>query len=330
MAILATERVLTLDYWKFAYDLKEGDVLFDRFGKPTTIKLIQQYRATTCYEVQLADGLTVAGDNHLSLPLETVKYRDRVHSYKGIRKFKRPLLRIPFSELVNKPLKNKRGRLNYSVPTAGALQFPHKDLPVPPFVFGYWFFNVRKSKNITIMEESRDVVLEKLKDAGYKLIEKRHLPHGRVECTTKPTIRSHLLPDIPLSIPNNYLLSSPQQRLELLSGIIYAKRNRYNQKLDTFRVTSKQKLLMKQVQYIAESLGCTTKLFFHEHLKEYNLFIKTKLQLIHSQTPKPIKIRQDKRLITDVYEIEPQNCVHIETDNPDGGFLVGEGFIACH
>ena len=65
MAILATERVLTLDYWKFAYDLVEGDVVFDRLGQPATIKLIQQYRAQSCYEVQLIDGLTVAGDEHL-------------------------------------------------------------------------------------------------------------------------------------------------------------------------------------------------------------------------------------------------------------------------
>ena len=51
---------------------------------------------------------------------------------------------------------------------------------------------------------------------------------------------------------------------------------------------------------------------------------------MESQTPKPIKVRQAARLIMDVYEIEPQGCVHIETDGPDGSFLVGEGFIACH
>ena len=87
---------------------------------------------------------------------------------------------------------------------------------------------------------------------------------------------------------------------------------------------------MKQVQYLAESLGCRTKLDYREDFKEYTLFIKTKLKLIESQTPKPIKVRQAARLITDVYEIRSQGCVHIETDGPDGSFLVGEGFIACH
>ena len=87
---------------------------------------------------------------------------------------------------------------------------------------------------------------------------------------------------------------------------------------------------MKQVQYLAESLGCKTSLTYREDYAEYTLFIKTRLKLMESQTPKPIKVRQAARLIMDVYEIEPQGCVHIETDGPDGSFLVGEGFIACH
>jgi hypothetical protein len=72
---------------------------FDRLGQPTTIKLIQQYRAQKCYEVQLMDGLTVAGDEHLKLPLENKKYRDRANQHLGKYKFRRPLKPTPVSEL---------------------------------------------------------------------------------------------------------------------------------------------------------------------------------------------------------------------------------------
>ena len=330
MAILQTERVLTLDYWKFAYDRVEGDVVFDRLGKPATIKLIQQYRAQSCYEVQLIDGLTVAGDEHLTLPLENNKYRRRANEYKGKLKFRRPLSLTPISKIATMPLTKDRGRFEYSIPTAGLLQLPHKDLPVPPFVFGYWFFNHHKDGKISTFADVEADVKEKFKDAGYQMIEKWHLRNGRTTFLVNPSIKTHLLPNIPTNIPNNYLLSSAEQRLELLSGIMHSKRSLYNQKLDRFRLTTKNKLLMKQVQYLAESLGCRTSLNYREDYREYTLLIKTKLKLLGSQTPKPIKVRQAARLITDVYEIEPQGCVHIETDGPDGSFLVGEGFIACH
>lgn len=330
MAILATQRVLTLDYWKFAYDLVEGDVVFDRLGQPTTIKLIQQYRAQKCYEVQLHDGLTVAGDEHLKLPLENKKYRDRANLHQGKYKFRRPLKPTPVSELADSPLTKDRNRLEYSIPTAGALQLPHKDLPVPPFVFGFWFFNHRKGGEITTTPDLDAKVQEKFKDAGYILTEKWHLVNNRNLFTVNPSVKAHLLPDNPISIPNNYLLSSAEQRLELLSGIMHSKRGLYNQKLDRFRFTSKNKTVVKQVQYLAESLGAKTTLHHREDLKEFNLFIKTKHKLLENQTPKPVKVRQHWRLVTDISKLPSQNCVHIETNGPDNSILVGEGFIACH
>jgi replicative DNA helicase len=330
MAILATQRVLTLDYWKFAYDLVEGDVVFDRLGQPTTIKLIQQYRAQRCFEVQLMDGLTVAGDEHLKIPLENKKYRDRANQHIGKYKFRRPLKPTPVFELANNPLTKDRNRFEYSIPTAGSLQLPHKDLPVPPFVFGFWFFNHRKNGKITTTPDVDTIVQEKFKDAGYSLAKKWHLVNNRNTFTVSPSIKAHLLPKTPTNIPNNYLLSSAEQRLELLSGIMHSKRGLYNQKLDRFRFTSKNKIIVKQIQYLAESLGAKTQLDYREDLKEFNLFIKTKHKLIENQTPKPIKVRQHWRLVTDAYEIKSQGCVHIETDGPDNSILVGEGFIACH
>jgi hypothetical protein len=110
---------------------------------------------------------------------------------------------------------------------------------------------------------------------------------------------------------------------------MHSKRGLYNQKLDRFRFTSKNKTLVKQIQYLAESLGGKTALHYREDLKEFNLFITIKHKLLENHTPNPIKVRQHWRLITDVQEIKSQGCVHIETDGPDGSFLVGEGFIAC-
>lgn len=320
MAILATQKVLTLDYWKIASDLKPGDIVFDRAGQPTTVKLVQHYRAPNCYKVQFKDGLSVAGDANLQLPLENEKYRKRAQDYKGVLKFRRPLTATPVSKLLNNSIYGRENRLEYSVPTAGALQFPHQDLPVPPLLFGFWFFNRKKDHGINPPFEFLEHVYCQFQDAGYLLEKKRR------NYQIHPSIRVQMSQHDTTKIPNNYLLASPEQRQQLLSGILMSKSRTYMPSRDIFRFSSYNKIVIRQVQYLAESLGCKTTLMGGDF---YTLYIKTKLQLTPNQQPKPIKVRQHWRLIEDVYEITPQGCVHIETTNPDTGFLVGEGFIAC-
>ena len=44
MAILATEKVLTLDYWKPARKIEVGDYVFDKDGKLVKVKLVFRLR----------------------------------------------------------------------------------------------------------------------------------------------------------------------------------------------------------------------------------------------------------------------------------------------
>ena len=89
MAILATEKVLTLDYWKKAGDLQTGDYVFDKDGNIVQVKLIQSYRADGCYRVWLDDNLTVGGDDRLGFLVENRKHRQRQSNYKGVFKFRK-------------------------------------------------------------------------------------------------------------------------------------------------------------------------------------------------------------------------------------------------
>jgi hypothetical protein len=216
------------------------------------------------------------------------------------------------------------------VPTTAPIKLPTQPLPVPPFVFGFWFLNHRKDQSMQAPLQHATHVDEKLKDSGYKLIKTRPKSAAQPRFRTSPPVLQHLAPFVPTKIPNNYLLASPEQRLELLQGILHARKNRYIKKHDRFQFTSYKELLAKQVQMIAESLGCKTSLNYKPTEKKYVLSIKTRLKLMEEQTPRPIKMRQAWRLISAIEEIQPQACVHIQTDGPDGSFLVGEGFIACH
>lgn len=328
MAILATEKVLTLDFWKPAYKLQVGDYVFDRNGKLVQIKLIQEYRAEDCFEVQFDDALCVGGDSNLGFLVETPKYRQRLTDYKGVHRFRRPLAYTKLKDVLGQPLVNKKNRKVFSVPTTQPLAFPHQDLPVPPFVMGFWFFSKKARSLYSASAKNFDLVKEKLRDYGYKAVHHCLYQTGRHEFYIKPSIDSHLAPNIPKQIPNNYLLASIEQRIELLSGVIMAKQSQYNEKTDTFRVTSRHFPTVAQIQGLAESLGCKTKIYNNPTLKNYTLSFKTKHILVPYQTSKPVKVHHGRRYITEIIPLPAQSCIHIETTGQDNTILVGEGFIS--
>ena len=327
MAITATTKILTLDYWKPAHKLEVGDYVFDRNGKPVRVTLAQQYQRNQCYEVTFNDYLSVTGDSKLSLPTENLKYRNRLTSYKGKLKFRRPLRPLTAEQLLDTPLINKYNRKAISVPTAHPLALPHKDLPIPPFLFGFWFFARRSTGKLAAAPGTTEFVHEKFRDAGYKVRVSSKLSSGESDFSITPSIDRQLIPNIPKFIPNNYLLASPEQRQELLSGIICAKSRRYNKKLDTFRFTSLVYDTARRVQLLAESLGCRTRMEHDSFKNDYTVFFKSRLQLIPGQASPPVKVHYGRRYITKIEPIQAQLCVHVETTGEDNTILVGEGFI---
>jgi replicative DNA helicase len=327
MAITANTKILTLDYWKLASKIEVGDYVFDQTGNIVQVKMAQAYQGIQCYEIMFNDYLTVTGDAMLSLPVETAKYRNRLCSYKSKLQFRRPLKPFTAEELRDTPLLDKRNRKTISVPTAHPLQLPHKDLPVPPFLFGLWFFARRSTGRLAAAPGTSDFVHEKFRDHGYKVIPGSLLATGERDFSIEPSISRQLIPNTPKNIPNNYLLAAPEQRQELLSGIMCAKSRQYNKKRDTFRFSSKNYDTTRRVQLLAESIGCKTQLISDAHKKDYTVFFKSRLPLIPNQSSPPVKIQYGRRYVTKISPIPAQLCIHIETTAPDNTILVGEGFI---
>jgi replicative DNA helicase len=328
MAILANEKVLTLDYWKPASKLQVGDYVFDRNGQIVQVKLVQEYRAPSCYEVTFNDHLRMAGDNKLGFLVETPKYRKRTYEYKHVQPFRRPLKLFRAEGLELLELTDHRNRHIFSVPTAKPLALPHQDLPVPPFIFGFWFFNQRGNGKLASPPNTSEFLHEKFRDHGYKVKLGRILPSKEREFDTIPSVRSQLIPNPPTKIPENYLLASVEQRTELLSGILYSKSRQYNKKEDKFRITSYHYGTILQIQGLVESLGHRSNVTFDDTYQYYTIYFKSRVKLTEEQNSPPIRVHQARRYITRVDQIQDQLCVHIETTAPDNSILVGEGFIA--
>ena len=329
MAILATQRVLTHDYWKLAKDLTPGDYVFDRQGKPVQVTLVQPIQAQSCYEVTFNDYLTISGDERLSLPLEDRRYRYRSDAIKR-NPFKRPLKIKSIAQLLEEPLVDYRNRKKYSVPAASPIQLPYQDLPVPPFVFGFWFFAKQYDKTMVASKGNGEFVRERFKDLGYKPKDRSITRSGERKFSTTPTVLSHLIPNVPNTIPENYLLAHKDQRFDLLQGILCTTSAKYHAKTKKYRVIQRRKSLIYSIQYLADSLGCKTEMKQSDISGQFILYIQTKQPLLPTKQ-QPSKAKHTaRRFVKEITPIQAQMCTHIETDGEDNTILVGEGFIACH
>ena len=328
MAILANEKVLTLDYWKPASKLQVGDYVFDRNGLIVQVKLVQEYRASECFEVTFNDHLRMAGDNKLGFLVETPKYRKRTYEYKHVQPFRRPLKLFRAEGLDLLELTDNRNRHIFSVPTAKPLTLPHQDLPVPPFIFGFWFFNQRAHGKLAAPPNTSEFVHEKFRDYGYKVRLGKLINTGEHEFDTVPSVRSQLIPNPPTKIPENYLLASAEQRTELLSGILYAKSRQYSKSNDKFRITSYHYGTILQLQGLVESLGHRSTVIYDDTYRYYTIYFKSRTKLTQEQNSPKVRVHQARRYVTKISSIPAQMCVHIETTAPDNTILVGEGFIA--
>ena len=328
MAISANEKVLTLDYWKTASKIVQGDYVFNNKGELVKVKLVQEYYSEDCYEVRLNDHLTVTGDQKLGFLLETKKYRERLLAYKGKLKFKRPLKHYTTADLLETSLRNDYNRSLYSIPTAHPLQFPHQTLPIPPFLFGVWFFARKSTGKLAVPADKEDYVREQFKEFGYKIKNHERLITKNQAFSIKPTIHSQLIPNVPTKIPENYLLASVEQRIELLRGILHSKARQYSPKYDEFRFTNGHYATVLQIAGLVESLGSKTIIEYNKWKKDYTVKFKSRIPLVANQVSPPVKVHYGRRFVMEIAKVQPRVCVHIETDGPDNSFLVGEGFIA--
>lgn len=328
MAIAAETFIPTMDYWKRASKVQEGDILFNRWGKPVKVKLVQQYMAD-CFKVKLDDGLSVTGDKLLKFGVENEKYRDRLRVYKGKQKFRRPLVVMPVMELVERSNVGRRGRKPYSIPTTSPIQTPHQYLPVPPFLLAIWLFGRNANKEYYNRKSEEGFLEDKFRQSGYAVTYQRKTKGKPKTFTVAPTLESQFAPFVPTEIPTNYMMASPEQRLELLSGMAYAGLIHNTKGSDEFTAEFRNPKMATQIQELVESLGIKSRLYHRKQRNVYLFFFICKYKICDWQLGKTFKVHHSRRYIDKTVPAQPRMCVHIETEEPETGFLAGEGFIPC-
>jgi deoxycytidine triphosphate deaminase len=328
--------------WRTMEQLKVGDQVFDERGRPCVVmRATKVMFGRPCRQVVFSDGaVIVADDQHL---WQTCAKSGRQHGRYRTRLV--TTAHIAESLVV-------RGEYNHQVPLAGSAQYPHRPLPIDPYVLGAWLGDGTSTKaEITSTDEP---ILREIANAGYAVERQTRTIHdwiGGVGHTRNSTSGryerngslSSAIRNLNLlgnkHVPADYLLASESQRVALLQGLMDTDGHVDDRGRCEF--TSTRECLAEAVVELAASLGLRP-----VKSKKQATFqgvdcgpaYRVKFSPNRPVFRLPRKLARQRlggghhlfRAIVDVREIgsAPVRC--IEVSAPSGQFLAGRTFIPTH
>lgn len=155
--------------WTTMGEIKVGDWVFDEQGVPCrVIAATEVMYNRPCYRVEFSDGTYIVADaDHLWY----VESR-RTGGINGKRRCFEDHLwtteKIYRTIYVESPSNVKNGRIerNHSVPVAGALRLPDRDLPLSPYVLGVWLGDGSTATAIVTCGRSDQELVDHLRAEG--------------------------------------------------------------------------------------------------------------------------------------------------------------------
>ena len=194
--------------WSTMGDLKVGDLVFNEIGKPTRVVAKSPVDDTEqAYRMTFRDGsVIVAGENHLwNVQVTNNGKRAKI---------------LKTKEIYEKTMAcSESNRSVIRIPIAGKLETKEAQLPIDPYLYGYWLGNGSSNKcDITVRTEDLDNIIQRIpyephnkypqKCGGSWIVNYRKL---------KPILVNHFRDKV---IRPEYLRASIQQRMCLLCGLM--------------------------------------------------------------------------------------------------------------
>jgi hypothetical protein len=340
--------VLTTKGWKKHGELMVGDYVFNHKGMAVRVKAVMP-KGKANLEVEFTNGEKIKCHSKHQWLVSHKEWKSK----NGKRGEEYRVLET--EEILNY---NLDAKYNYfRVSNIKPLQFENKQLIIHPYVLGAWLGDGTFSKNCITHSEKDIAVIKKIERLNYKrtgisgnsgtitsyfkklygeLIKEGFLVKGRGKTKKGNKI-----------IPEKYLLSSIEQRLELLAGLIDTDgsvRNGKRGKWNDYRIcfTNTNKKLIDGVIELVRGLGMRTSLTKVRAAKSSSGIEGRQDVYIVGFTPTieiptvlkrkkviPIK-KQRKVCIRKIKKINSVvgNCIQV--DSEDGIYLIGKNHIPTH
>ena len=261
-------------------DLKVGDYVFDRFGKPTKVLGVYPQGELDVYEITLKDGRkTYCSEDHIWAYWQNTRRQNKpthvINTITVKEMLERGIHIIKPSEVGT----NRKRRCRFAIPSNGAVEYSEKEYEIPPFIMGIFLGDGCKNANgdfelSSSDEESVAKVAELIGAKDYRQQKgsyswnfykepyvKGSRSNTRIKIKDLATNYETLLSGILCGekhIPDEYKYGSIEQRIELLQGIFDADGSvlvpRGNRNLQAVFSTSSEKLC-DDVREVLFSLG---------------------------------------------------------------------------
>lgn len=226
-------RIPALNGWTTVGEIKVGDYLFDRFGKPTKVLAIYpQEKQKEIYRVFFKSGkIAECCDEHLWSYYSNLNNRNPDK-----------LITSTLRELINNPkgLKNKKGQCRWSVPINQPVQYSEKTFSIDPYVMGLIlgdgsFRYDLSNKSFAFSSADEELVKAICNRQGYLTYKKnsKYNYNWNFELANQEKHKNvwveDILEDYPelwnlksedKYIPQEFLLGSIEQRYDLLAGLL--------------------------------------------------------------------------------------------------------------
>lgn len=313
--------------WVKHIDLKPFDRVFAPSGEQVRVIANTGVMHGQTYEVKTTDrGSLIASGNHMWTMRRKHKLRISGTDQR----------RITYSDYMVKT--EDLERLAY-FPDVQPLRFKERHLPIKPYLFGYWLGDGTKgSSQITVGYQDIDEVKS--------IFDDELIPYSTKDCkryvrlSVYPGVRgkkgsnsftNHIKSMGALNnkhIPDEYLYSSPDQRFQLLQGLMDSDGTTNSR--GTAYFSNKLKSLAEGVYYIVRSLG------YPAYITKYRGYYIVQFQ---GSSLKCFRIKRKlancedrsftyKRQVKSVekHDIRDINCIQVE----GGNYLAGKDFIPTH
>lgn len=337
-------------------ELNIGDYVFDRSGNLTKITGIFEQDIQDVYEVLFNDGRKAyCMKDHLwtvrtaNGPYRTMKLEDIMKDFKRISQWKIEHGRDdPYS-------------YKYYIPMCQPVNYPHKDVPIDPWVLGCFIGNGCCTERYLTISSPDDYIpsrIARICGIQFKKRSDRNFSYGFYYHNGKPIPTNVFFENIPNMIDcksynkyisKGYLYNDVNTRMGLLQGLMDTDGSiSYGDGRYHVNYVSTSKNLLKQIQWLLYSLGfsgtivdenrqdrytsgyCGILVFRVPNTIKPELFSTPyKKSIAENSVSKQKRGNYDSLLIKDIRLIGKEKCRCIMVDNPEHLYLT-EDFIVTH
>ena len=340
-ALMTSMRIPTPSGFKTIADLKVGDFVFGSDGKPTPVLgKSEVFHGRQLYKVTTDDGASLVVDGEHLWTVRLDRKRPKYLTYTTEQLFQRQqgvvfqTLRNGEVEIV--PHKKVKDVRLPRLPEMPVVQYEAKDLPIDPYVLGVWLGDGASAHGVITAKDDDAIVLraEFERREVQTTDQATRYTFGTIGLKAKLQALNLLKNK---HIPQIYLEASPEQRRELLKGLMDTDGN-VSQKGQCFFAQS-NKAFIESVAQLIRSLGIKVSILTSEAKIEARSYGETwrlsfyandicKLPRKEERTLKTTK-RFGRYISVKRYDVSaPTQCIKV--DREDGLFLAGEGYICTH